>query len=74
MRRSHISHHTHVGGEEYLVLEGVFSDENADYPTGTYVRNPMGSSALMAHAAELLAMAPDIQSVDLGCEAASLNS
>ncbi|QHQ37445.1 cupin [Algicella marina] len=35
--------HTHGGGEEYLVLEGVFSDESGDYPAGTYVRNPIGS-------------------------------
>jgi len=25
------------------VLEGVFSDERGDYPSGTYVRNPPGS-------------------------------
>ncbi|OOY18161.1 cupin domain-containing protein [Thioclava sp. DLFJ4-1] len=34
------SAHTHGGGEEYLVLEGVFQDESGDYPAGTYVRNP----------------------------------
>jgi anti-sigma factor ChrR (cupin superfamily) len=32
--------HTHGGGEEFIVLEGVFQDEHGDYPTGTYVRNP----------------------------------
>ena len=32
--------HTHSGGEEFLVLEGVFQDEHGDYPAGTYVRNP----------------------------------
>ncbi len=36
--------HTHGGGEEFLVLEGTFSDEHGDYPAGTYVRNPVGSS------------------------------
>lgn len=36
--------HEHGGGEEFLVLEGVFSDEHADYPAGTYVRNPIGTS------------------------------
>lgn len=36
--------HIHGGGEEFLVIEGVFSDENGDYPVGTYVRNPPGSS------------------------------
>lgn len=38
------SPHTHGGGEEYLVLEGVFSDESGDYGAGWYVRNPPGSS------------------------------
>ncbi len=36
--------HTHTGGEEFLVLEGTFSDETGDYKAGTYVRNPPGSS------------------------------
>jgi hypothetical protein len=35
--------HTHGGGEEFLVLEGVFSDEDGDFPAGSYVRNPPGS-------------------------------
>ena len=30
-------------GEEFLVLEGVFSDEHGDYRKRTYVRNPPGS-------------------------------
>jgi len=37
---SRFSAHTHGGGEEFLVLDGVFQDEHGDYPTGTYVRNP----------------------------------
>ena len=41
---SSFSAHTHGGGEEFLVLDGVFSDEKGDYPTGTYVRNPVGST------------------------------
>ncbi|TVP53984.1 MAG: cupin [Halomonadaceae bacterium] len=41
---SHFSPHVHHGGEEFLVLEGVFQDEEGDYPAGTYVRNPPGSS------------------------------
>jgi anti-sigma factor ChrR (cupin superfamily) len=32
--------HTHGGGEEFLVLEGVFQDEHGDFPAGCYVRNP----------------------------------
>ena len=35
--------HTHDGGEEFIVLEGVFSDQHADYPEGSYVRNPVGT-------------------------------
>jgi hypothetical protein len=35
--------HTHGGGEEYLVLEGVFQDEQGDHGIGRYVRNPPGS-------------------------------
>jgi anti-sigma factor ChrR (cupin superfamily) len=38
------SPHTHEGGEEILVLDGVFSDEHGHYPAGTYLRNPPGSS------------------------------
>jgi anti-sigma factor ChrR (cupin superfamily) len=41
--RSSFPPHEHGGGEEFLVLEGVFSDERGDYPAGTYVRNPIGS-------------------------------
>jgi len=36
--------HTHTGGEEFIVLEGVFQDEHGDYPTGTYARNPPTTS------------------------------
>ncbi|CAK6700217.1 hypothetical protein MNNICLKF_02820 [Synechococcus sp. CBW1107] len=41
---SHFERHVHGGGEEILVLEGTFSDELGDYPAGTYLRNPAGSS------------------------------
>lgn len=41
---SQFSAHTHSGGEEFFVLEGVFSDEYQDYPAGSYVRNPIGTS------------------------------
>ncbi|MGC1303078.1 MAG: cupin domain-containing protein [Caulobacteraceae bacterium] len=37
---SRFSPHTHGGGEEFLVLDGVFSDEHGDFPAGAYVRNP----------------------------------
>ncbi|QYJ07752.1 cupin domain-containing protein [Qipengyuania flava] len=40
---SHFSEHTHSGGEEFLVLEGTFSDQTGDFPAGTYVRNPIGT-------------------------------
>jgi anti-sigma factor ChrR (cupin superfamily) len=35
--------HVHGGGEEILVLDGVFSDEDGQYPAGTYLRHPPGS-------------------------------
>lgn len=37
---SAFSAHTHTGGEEFIVLDGVFQDEHGDFPEGTYVRNP----------------------------------
>lgn len=36
--------HPHELGEEFLVLDGVFEDEHGQYPAGTYVKNPPGSS------------------------------
>jgi anti-sigma factor ChrR (cupin superfamily) len=41
--KSRFPGHIHGGGEEYFVLQGVFSDDKGDYPAGTYVRNPIGS-------------------------------
>src|SRR5271154_4208130 len=38
--RSAFSPHTHDGGEEFLVLDGVFQDEHGDFPAGCYIRNP----------------------------------
>lgn len=35
--------HTHDGGEEIFVLDGVFSDEGGHHPAGTYIRNPPNS-------------------------------
>lgn len=32
--------HHHWGGEEILVLDGVFQDEHGSYPKGTWLRNP----------------------------------
>lgn len=40
---SHFSAHEHGGGEEILVLDGVFEDEHGYYPAGSYLRNPPGS-------------------------------
>lgn len=40
---SQFGSHVHTGGEEFLVLEGAFSDENGDSGPLTYVRNPVGS-------------------------------
>lgn len=41
---SHFSPHVHSGGEEFIVLEGVFQDEHGDFPVGSYIRNPPTSS------------------------------
>ncbi|MGB3430282.1 cupin domain-containing protein [Achromobacter sp.] len=35
--------HGHPGGEEILVLSGIFSDASGDFPQGWYLRNPPGS-------------------------------
>ena len=32
--------HTHFGGEEILVLRGVFEDEHGRYPAGSWLRSP----------------------------------
>lgn len=39
---AHFPPHDHPGGEEILVLDGVFSDEQGDWPAGTYLLNPEG--------------------------------
>ncbi|MCX5954662.1 MAG: cupin domain-containing protein [Cyanobacteria bacterium] len=41
---SRFERHSHGGGEEILVLEGTCCDENGNYPAGTYLRNPVGTS------------------------------
>lgn len=46
--RSAFPRHTHGGGEEIVVLDGVFQDEHGDYPAGSYFRNPPGTSHVPA--------------------------
>lgn len=41
---SEFSPHEHSGGEEFYVLKGTFADEHQEYPAGSYVRNPIGTS------------------------------
>ncbi|MCR9255591.1 MAG: cupin domain-containing protein [Alphaproteobacteria bacterium] len=41
---SRFSEHQHTGGEEFIVLDGVFSDDSGDYGPGSYVRNPPGTA------------------------------
>ena len=61
--------HAHGGGEEFLVLDGVFSDESGDFGSGMYVRNPPGSRHTPRSEAgctifvKLRQMAPDDQQV-----------
>lgn len=38
-----VPHHRHPGLETIIVLEGVQSDENGDYPAGSLVINPVGT-------------------------------
>lgn len=40
---THFAPHRHMGGEEILVLEGVFQDEFGVYPAGTWIRSPHDS-------------------------------
>lgn len=40
---SQFSSHVHTGGEEFIVLEGVFEDDYGEWPVGSYIRNPPGS-------------------------------
>ena len=35
--------HAHPGGEEILVLEGLFRDEHGEYPAGSWLRSPRWS-------------------------------
>jgi anti-sigma factor ChrR (cupin superfamily) len=39
-----VPRHLHTGLETILVLEGVQSDERGDYPKGTLILNPEGST------------------------------
>lgn len=41
---SQFSQHIHTGGEEFFVIDGVFQDEQGDFPVGSYIRNPPQSS------------------------------
>ena len=40
---SRFERHEQGGGEEILVLEGLFQDEYGDYPAGSWLRNPRWS-------------------------------
>jgi hypothetical protein len=40
---SRFPEHTHIGGEEFLVLDGTFKDQFGEFGAGWYIRNPIGS-------------------------------
>ncbi len=40
---SRFERHSHGGGEEILVLEGIFQDDHGTYPAGSWLGNPPGS-------------------------------
>ena len=44
--------HTHQGGEEVLVIEGVIRDEEGEYPAGSWLRSPDGSAHEVISGAE----------------------
>lgn len=44
--------HSHWGGEEVFVVEGVFRDEHGDYPAGSWIRSPHLSTHLPYTASE----------------------
>jgi anti-sigma factor ChrR (cupin superfamily) len=66
---SAFSPHAHGGGEEFLVLDGIFTDETGDFGPGMYVRNPPGSRHTPSSApgctifVKLRQMDPDDQAV-----------
>lgn len=37
---TYFSAHRHYGGEEILVISGIFEDEHGRYPQGTWIRSP----------------------------------
>jgi len=41
-RNSSFPEHDHPAGEEILVLDGIFSDQQGDWPAGTFLLNPEG--------------------------------
>lgn len=41
-RNASFPEHDHPGGEEILVLDGIFSDQQGDWPAGTFLLNPEG--------------------------------
>ncbi|MCP9889413.1 cupin domain-containing protein [Cyanobium sp. ATX 6A2] len=43
MPGSRLERPVHGGGEEILVLAGVFQDNQGTYPAGSWLRNPPGS-------------------------------
>ncbi len=40
---SHFSRHSHTGGEEIYVIDGVFEDEHGRYGAGSWLRSPDNS-------------------------------
>ena len=64
---SSFARHEHARGEEFLVIDGVFSDEHGDFPTGTYVRNPPGSghSPYSENGCEILVKLRQFDATDL---------
>ncbi|MFM7512451.1 MAG: cupin domain-containing protein [Cyanobium sp.] len=44
---SRFERHGYPGGEEIVVLDGVFQDKHGTYPAGSWLRNPPGSASAL---------------------------
>jgi len=73
--------HTHWGGEEILVLEGMWCDEYGEYPAGSWIRNPHGSrhTPFTSREGALLYVkighlsSENCSALEIGCKEDSLN-
>jgi hypothetical protein len=58
--------HTHAGGEEFLVLDGVWRDDYGVFPKGSYIRNYIGSGHTPVMGDEGCTILVKLRQMDLG--------